>query len=226
MSRNDLEQPLSPSDAEATSSLQDERSVDERAVYDPSAPIEPAEASEAELNRAPEQIDGSAEDAGGSETAAEEEDSEAQSRADGNPASNYLDDDEEWLLASDQILHQSEDTVIAQQEDAVVSWDIQGLYDETGKVRGKRSLKNNPPMLVISDSTGENATFVLTKDLSGVLARHFDNTHRAYYGIRPKDELTFKEKLSDAKTGLRENMGKAIVVGGLLVALLLFGFIL
>jgi len=223
MSKSELNQPLSPSDEENASSLQDGRSGAERTIYDPSAPIEAAPASEDAAASSLEYQETKEDE----HVSTEDESFEAQV---GQPLEDekrsYLDDDEEWLLASDQILHQSEDTVIAQQEDAVVSWDIQGLYDESGKVRGKRSLRNNPPMLVISDSGGENATFVLTKDLSGVLARHFDNAHRAYYGIRPKDELTLKEKLSDAKTGLRENMGKAIVVGGLLVALLIFGFIL
>lgn len=136
----------------------------------------------------------------------------------------YLEDDEHLLASSDEILHQDEETVIVKQQEAVVKWDIQGLYDEHGKVRAKRSLKNNPPMLEISNSFGENATFVLTKDLSGVLARHFDNTYRAYYGIRPKDEMSFKDKLSETKAGIRENMGKTIVIGGLLLALLIFGF--
>lgn len=228
MSRNDLEQPLSPSDGEAESSLQDGPSVDERTIYDPSAPLE-ATADPSELDGESE-ID-AVEDNSELEDDREETLTEVDSELDADELSedgstSYLDDDEEWSAASDRILRQSEDSVIAQQEEAVVSWDIQGLYDEQGKVRGKRSLKNNPPMLVISDSNGENATFVLTKDLSAILARHLDNTHRAYYGIRPKDELSFKDKISDAKTGLRENMGKAIVIGGILLALLIFGFIL
>lgn len=207
MSQNrDSEQPLSPAKGEDTSLLQDEQSGAESAVYSPSATVEP----ELEDRSVDSTLDGEAEERPATDRVPD----------------SYLDDDEEWLLAADKIIHKDEISVIAQQEDAVVNWDIQGLYDDQGKVRGKRSLRNNPPMLVISDSNGESATFVLTKDLSGVLARHFDNTHRAYYGIRPKDELSFKEKLGDAKTGLRENMGKALVVGGLLIALLIFGFIL
>jgi len=209
MSQNDLEQPLRPSEGQDTSSLQDERSGDESASSDRSTAVEAPDAA-----KAPVDLD--------SESA---EASEARSATEPSRDS-YLDDDEEWLHAADEILHKDETSVIAQQEDAVVSWDIQGLYDDSGKVRGKRSLRNNPPMFVVSDSSGDSATFVLTKELSGVLARHMDNAHRAFYGIRPKDELSFKEKLSDARTGLRENMGKAIVVGGLLVALLIFGFIL
>lgn len=137
--------------------------------------------------------------------------------------SDYLEDDELWSRAQDEILFSDESSVIAQQEEAVVKWDIQGLYDEDGKVRSKRSLRNNPPLLVVSDSTDVTASFVLTKDLSGNLAKHFENTYRAYYGIRPKKEMSFKEKVTDAKTGVRENMGKVIVIGGLIVGLLIFG---
>ena len=165
MSRDELEQPLSPSEEQIASPDRSEGEVAQDAVYDPSAPL-PGESTASEETP----------------TAQPEE----------KQVDSYLEDDELITAASDEVLQQDEDTVIVQQEEAVVKWDIQGLYDETGKVRSKRSLRNNPPMLVISDSLGENATFVLTKELSGILARHFDNTYRAYYGIRPKDELTFK----------------------------------
>lgn len=141
------------------------------------------------------------------------------------PVDSYFDDDENWDELSDTIIHQDEFSVVAQQNEAVVKWNIEGLYDEDGKVRGKRSLRNNPPLFVVSDSNGEEATFVLTKELSGVLANHFENAHRAYYGIRPRDEMSFREKLGEAKTGIKNNMGKAIIIGGLLVGLLIFGLV-
>lgn len=226
MAKDDLEQPLAASDEQIASPDQSDEKLAQNAVYDPSAPIEDL----AEGDEAPAESKefGSAEYSEDFEDETDPDLREIEATeslgSEDTDGDSYLDDDEEWGASSDKILHQDEDTAIAQQEDAVVSWDIQGLYDETGKVRGKRSLRNNPPMLVISDSLGENATFVLTKNLSGILARHFDNTYRAYYGIRPKDELSFKEKLSDAKTELRNNMGKLIIVGGILLGLLIFGF--
>lgn len=206
------ESPQSPPISDDAVSLVEEGSLAEEASSDPSdSDPTPSDIFEPEDDIVDEPTASSAED---------EEYLEAPEK----DADSYLDDDEEWAAASDEILHHDEDSVIAQQEEAVVSWDIRGLYDEQGKVRSKRSLKNNPPLLVISNSNGENASFVLTKNLSGLLARHFDNTYRAYYGIRPKEEMSLKEKLNDAKSGLRENMGKAIIIGGLLVALLIFGF--
>lgn len=198
MSKDELEQPLSPSDEQIASPDHSDEGGAQSAVYDPSAPLPEESAATVEeptSDATPEQSD------------------------------NYLDDDELVTAASDLVIQQDEDFVVVQQEDAVVKWDIQGLYDENGKVRSKRSLRNNPPMLVISDSLGDNATFVLTRELSGVLARHFDNTYRAYYGIRPKDELSFKEKMGEAKTGIQRNMGKLIIVGGLLIGLLIFGLV-
>ena len=209
MPQNDLERDLSVEDREVASSDEIAEKVDQDEVYDPLAPIE-GESSEVISDQT-----------GEADTADPEEDELEDSTA--QPAKSYLEDDEEWAAAADEILHQDEVSVIAQQDEAVVSWDINGLYDEFGKVRSKRSLKNNPPTLIVSDSNGDTASFVLTKDLSGVLARHMENTNRAYYGIRPKSERSMKEKLGDAKAGLRENMGKAIVIGGILLGLLIFG---
>lgn len=146
-------------------------------------------------------------------------------KTDAESADSYFDDDENWDELSDTIIHQDEISVIAQQNEAVVRWNIEGLYDEDGKVRSKRSLKNNPPIFVVSDSNGEEATFVLTKSLAGILANHFENAHRAYYGIRPRGEMSFKEKLGKAKIGLKNNMGKAIIIGGILIGLLIFGLL-
>ena len=78
---------------------------------------------------------------------------------------------------------------------------------------------------LISNSDGQSAEFVLTKNLSRVLANHLENTSRAYYGIRPKSEMSMKDKFSEVKTGIRENMGKAIIIGGLLAALVIFGIL-
>lgn len=138
-------------------------------------------------------------------------------------SAGYFEDDEEWTASSDEILHSDEESVTVKQTDAVVTWDIDSLYTDEGKVRSKRSLKNSPPVLRISNSEGQSAEFVLTKDLSRVLANHLENASRAYYGIRPKSEMSMKDKLNEAKTGLRENMGKAIIIGGLLTALVIFG---
>lgn len=141
----------------------------------------------------------------------------------GSLAEEQLEEDEEWANAADRIIHSDEHSVQAIQQEVVVDWDIENLYDDQGKIRGKRSLRNNPPLLVVSNSDGQAVSFVLSKDLSGILARHFENANRAFYGIRPKEELSVREKFSEAKTGLRENMGKAIIVGGILLGLLIFG---
>lgn len=204
MSQNDLEQPQSADLPENEASVEDQTKVAESAGSDRSTPVADPIGDEIE-----------ADDAAFFEKSAT-----------GSIPTNssYLNDDDEAILASsDTLLHSDDALTIAQQEDAVVKWDIQGLYDERGKVRSKRSLRNNPPIFVVSDSNGEEATFILTKDLSAALARNFENANRAYYGIKPRDEMKFREKLGEAKQGFRENMGKAIVVGGLLVALLIFG---
>lgn len=195
MSHSDLERPLEPSDREPVSSFEDDEKLAQEAAYDLPEPSEPSTAEEE-----PE----------------EDELEPSESRS-------YLEDDEDWAAANDSIIHEDEASVIAQQDDALVSWDIEGLYDDYGKVRSKRSLRNNPPALVVSDSNGDTATFVLTKNLSAVLAKHLENTNRAFYGIRPKSERSTKEKLSDAGDLLKANLGKAIIFGGIILGLLIFG---
>jgi len=195
MSHSDTDRPLEPSDQELVSSLQDDEKLTQGAAYALSEPSEPSGLDG----------DSSLDDVEPSES------------------SSYLDDDEDWAAANDSIIHEDEASVIVQQDEALVSWDIQGLYDEYGKVRSKRSLRNNPPALVVSDSNGDTATFVLTKGLSATLAKHMENTNRAYYGIRPKSERSTKEKLTDAGSLLKANLGKAIIFGGIILALLIFG---
>ncbi len=208
-----IEDDLSPEERSTTSFHGDAEEIAENAVADEPAVVESPRSTEGEEDPF-------------SLPATPEADIE-EIRAHQNTATavrdDYLDDDELWMKSSDEVLHSDGSTVVAKQDEAVVSWDIYGLYDEQGKVRSKRSLRNNPPALVISDSNGGEATFVLTKDLSGVLATHLENTHRAYYGIRPRSEMSFKEKMLDARSGLRENMGKAIIIGGILLGLVIFG---
>jgi len=135
---------------------------------------------------------------------------------------DYFEDDE-LALSRDEILSEDSSSVIAKQQEGVVSWEISGVYDENGKVRSKYALRNSPPLLQVRDSLGNQADFLLTKDLSGSLAKNFDDLHRAYYGIRPRSEMTTREKLGEIKSGLRDHMGKVIVVGGILLALIVFG---
>lgn len=205
-----LESSLSDSNAVDESYVDNTVEGDQAVTYDPSDPIEDEQSDATD-----KKVD--------QDTSDSEQDSNANGNEQSSDGDSYLDDDEAWSRSDDEILFNDETTVVSQQEEAVVKWDIQGLYDDLGKVRSKRSLKNNPPLLVVSDSTDSTVSFVLTKNLAGNLARHFENTHRAYYGISPKSELSFKEKMIDAKTGLRENMGKVVIIGGLLLALLVFG---
>lgn len=140
-----------------------------------------------------------------------------------SPASDGYFEDDEIALSQDEILSEDDSSVIAKQQEGVVSWEISGVYDENGKVRSKHALRNSPPLLQVRDSLGNQADFLLTKDLSRSLAKNFDDLHRAYYGIRPRSEMTTKEKLGEIKSGLRDHMGKVVVVGGILLALVVFG---
>ena len=146
-----------------------------------------------------------------------------------------VDDDEHWIQmqeegwedspAYDEVLYSEEARVVAAQPKGTVTWAIEGLYDESGRVRKKFFLKANPPLLVV-ESVGlepedvNHVEFVLTRELSGELAKHFDNTHKAYYGITPASERTFSEKLAAIRDWMREHKF-ATAVMGLIVAFML-----
>ena len=55
--------------------------------------------------------------------------------------------------------------------------------------------------------------FVLTRELSGELAKHFDNAHKAYYGITPAAERSFSEKLAAIKDWMGEHKFATVVIG-------------
>lgn len=139
-----------------------------------------------------------------------------------------VDDDERWIQmqeegwedspAADEVLYSEEAKVVAAQPEGTVTWAIEGLYDEAGRVRKKLFLKANPPLLVV-ESVGadpedvSHVEFVLTRELSGELAKHFDNAHKAYYGITPAAERSFSEKLAAIKDWMGEHKFATVVIG-------------
>lgn len=138
---------------------------------------------------------------------------------------SYFNDDEACLSINEELLNVEDNSVIVKQDDVLVSWSIENLYDDNGKVLSKRELKNSPPILKVVNSNDEEVAFVLTKELSAILANHFENTYRAYFGLRPKSERTFREKISDTKNTLSEHKGKFIFFGGVIVALIVASFV-
>lgn len=106
---------------------------------------------------------------------------------------NYFDDDEEFLRGDDLVVHENSDIALFKQEDNVVSWEIVNFYKDDSTPRGKLALRNDPPIMKISSSSGDTAEFLVTKEFSKSLGKILEDVNRAYYGIAPTKK---SEKLS------------------------------
>lgn len=108
---------------------------------------------------------------------------------------DFLDDDRAFLKGDDAILSVDKEAALIKQMENVISWKLENFYDEEGKRRGKWSLRNDPPILRIENSTGEQVEFVLTQHLTTTLAETFDTVKRGYFNLdgKRKDSLTQQE---------------------------------
>lgn len=123
-------------------------------------------------------------------------------------ADSYFSDDEQFLSGDDIVISQDESIGIIQQLDGVISWELVNFYNEDGDVRSKASMRNEPPVMRISSSTGDFAEFVVTKDLARTLSDLFSDVHRAYFGVPPKsknkDKLFSQEGMKNKANDIKE----------------------
>jgi hypothetical protein len=144
-------------------------------------------------------------------------------------ASDYFDDDEEFLRGDDITVHEESDLALFKQDENVVSWEIVNFYKEGMTPRGKMSLRNDPPIMKISSSSGDTAEFLVTKDFSKSLGSILQDVNKAYYGISPKKktekitQVGIKNKIRSAGQWMLEHKAKtavAVVVAALLLTAL------
>lgn len=161
---------------------------------------------------------------------AEEEEGESEA-APAPPSEAYFEDDEEFLKGDDAVLSSAEDAALFQQLDHVVAYNLRNFYDEEGKRRSKRSLRHDPPVFRVEDSSGDFAEFVVTRELSAHLAQLFDVVHRGYYGVEgkkglPGEEREPRSKLQEVTHWVESNPKRSITLASLLVLALLAAFLL
>lgn len=146
-------------------------------------------------------------------------------KAAGFDRSEYFDDDEEFLKGDDTTIHEANDVAIFQQLENVVSWEIENYYKDDGKPRNRLSLRNDPPILKISNSSGENASFVISKEFSGSLSKLFSDIERSYYGVSEKrmnnKAIDSKDRISDFVNFVKRH-GVLFILGGLILGVSLF----
>lgn len=116
-------------------------------------------------------------------------------------AADYFDDDEEFLRGDDITVHAESGLALFKQDENVVSWEIVNFYKEGLTPRGKMALRNDPPIMKISSSSGDTAEFLVTKDFSKSLGSILQDVNKAYYGISPKKKT---EKIT--QVGIKNNL--------------------
>lgn len=100
-----------------------------------------------------------------------------------NHGVNNVDTHDDNIPPNDIVLDEQDNRGLVQQEDNVVAWSIDGLYKPNGRKHSKWHLKQNPPILNITDENGSEVSFTLTENLSKHLYYATNNVHKAYYGV-------------------------------------------
>jgi hypothetical protein len=145
-------------------------------------------------------------------------------------SSDYFEDDEEFLRGDDITVHENFDLALFKQDENVVSWEIINFYKDGTTPRGKMALRNDPPIMKISSSSGDTAEFLVTKEFSKSLGSILQNVNKAYYGISPRKksepitQTEIKNKFRSLGRWMLDHKIKtavAVVVAALLVTALL-----
>lgn len=145
-------------------------------------------------------------------------------RAAGFDRVDYFDDDEKMLNGDDKLVHESDDVAVFEQMENIISWEVENYYKDDGKPRNRFSLRNDPPVLKVSDSNGDSASFVITREFSGSLSKLLADIERSYYGVSEKRthaNSTSKDRLQDF-TNFVKRHAILFILGGLILGVSLF----
>lgn len=145
---------------------------------------------------------------------------------------SYFDEEDFAIESNDQEAYQTPEGAGYIQEHGSVVWTIDGTHDEKGKLKSARKLNSEPPMLnletVDEEGNAQYMTFVLTKGFSQSLGRAVEDVNRQYYGLKPKDERSPKERLSESwgavKAWVPEHKVATVFIA-LIVAFMVYGLI-
>ena len=144
--------------------------------------------------------------------------------------SSFFEDDENFLKSDDSVIHEELDMAIIQQSDSIVNWSIENLYKKNGQLRRSQSLKNDPPILSISDSNDQTASFVVTREFAAGLESVMSDVHRGYYGVpskRAKNMQDDKGSLFERmKQYVEKNKVKSSLLAVIVVVVMVSAFIL
>lgn len=86
--------------------------------------------------------------------------------------------------SADFVISEEDDAAVIKQEEGLLTWQILGVYNDEGKTHRGIYLRENPPILLMESSQGEEVSIVLTRDLTRTLSTTFKDLNRAYHGHR------------------------------------------
>ena len=118
-----------------------------------------------------------------------------------------LDDDEKVVeienldLSDDKMLDEFENSGLVDQGNEAVTYSVENLYADKKMKRFKSALeiKQAPPILKIESSSGDIASFYLTKNLAKKLSLMLKDVNKAYLGMKKLEQHT--DKKPETKTG-------------------------
>lgn len=85
---------------------------------------------------------------------------------------------------SDFVLNEEDDSAAVKQDEGILTWEMLGVYNEEGETHRKTYLRENPPILLVESSQGEEVSIILTRELTRTLSKSFGDLEKAYYGHR------------------------------------------
>lgn len=133
------------------------------------------------------------------------------------------DDEEELLRSDDMMLEDHEDSFMVAQPEDTVSVFVNGMFNDSGKVHNGLYLRENPPIMTFADSSGNEASIILTKDLTRGLHRTLGTLNKGYMGYsmkRGESKLeSEKSSLSDLPEWAGENPVKALMSAVLILGM-------
>lgn len=95
--------------------------------------------------------------------------------------------DDDFFLQNDSILDNDLTSAVIKQEDSdeIIIWEVTGFKDDNGNIKKAKDFKKTPPVMTFKTSAGDEANFVLTKELTTTLKNVFNDVNRAYHNIPP-----------------------------------------
>ena len=124
------------------------------------------------------------------------------------------DEDEDFLkfMKNDSIEEQAKDMgIVSQVDDDLLAYSIDGLYtnEKQDKFITGKKLRDNPPILKISSSKGDEVSFILTKEFTKMLLNSLTEVNKAYsgykYSVEKKEYNSFKERILDIPNVIKKH---------------------